>query len=54
MGIAKTKPASGPLIAMSNRLLRSATPGPWMMTAPIVPNGEMGNGMKKGNVAGTL
>ncbi len=52
-GSATASPASGPLMAMSNSDLRSATPGCWKITAPIVPKGPIGIGMNSGRLAGT-
>ena len=53
MGSASTNPAIGPLIAMSKSDLRSATPACCTITAPIVPQGASGIGMKYGRLAGT-
>ncbi len=52
-GMAIANPANGPLMAMSNIALRSPAPAFWTMTAPMVPIGLIGMGMKIGRLAGT-
>ena len=48
-----TKPARGPLMPMSNRARRPPTRGSIAITAPNVPNGGSGTGMKYGRLAYT-
>ncbi|MBC8355535.1 MAG: hypothetical protein H8E66_26450 [Planctomycetes bacterium] len=50
--MATTKPASGPAIPMSNISRRLAFIPSIPITAPIVPIGLIGSGMKNGKLAG--
>ena len=53
VGIVRTKPTKGPAIPMSNKALRLGIIPFILITAPKVPKGERGKGIKKGRVTST-
>ena len=53
VGIVRTKPTKGPAIPMSNKALRLGIIPFILITAPKVPKGDRGKGIKKGRVTST-